>query len=121
LRLVLVRVEDDLLDAARVVLDGVVEAGERLPLRFRVVVHERLGPQPDDQRDDNDGEERAAEETVHKFSIGRVSAPLQPNDGAAGLVTGLRPGPVLPRTADSCSARRNRGRTRSRTRWGSRS
>src|SRR5207247_10422438 len=68
----LVGVDRDAGDLARLVLDQVVDVGRRLRRRLRAVVPERLQRQPDERCDDDQREKSTAEEAVHETPEGRV-------------------------------------------------
>src|SRR5581483_2752830 len=71
-----VRVGLDLRDPARMVRDDLARLAVRRLRRARSMAAERLQRQPDERGDDDQGEERATEEAVHKASRRRVPAGL---------------------------------------------
>src|SRR2546421_191162 len=72
--LALVRVEDRLVDRARLRVDPVLDLGERRLLGLVPVTGQRLDREPHQGGDHDQGEERATEEAIHEGSGRRVPA-----------------------------------------------
>src|SRR5262249_20800668 len=75
--LLLVRVEREVLELARVGLDLLLKRRIGGLQLLVAAAHERLARQVDEQNDHDQGEERATEKAIHKISNARV-APLIP-------------------------------------------